>query len=105
MGMKFDKDPLAVEQNNYLSEVANIYLLADLHSWPKISLRTFTIKNCLFGTTSIVKNSDKEKYVYSDYRIAFDGKDWCSFENDYARKFIIFGVDNISSSHANNLII
>ena len=25
----------------------------------------FKFKNCLFGATNIVKNSDKEKYVYS----------------------------------------
>ena len=41
-GIKFDKDPLAVEKNNY-----------------------FKFKNCLFGATDILKNSDKEKYLYS----------------------------------------
>ena len=39
-------------------------------------------KNCLFGATSIVKNNDKEKYVYSCYGIAFDGKGKQSFGND-----------------------
>ena len=28
----------------------------------------------MFDVTSTVKNSDKEKYVYSGYEIAFDGK-------------------------------
>ena len=28
-------------------------------------------KNCLFEATNKVKNSDKEKYVYGEYRIAF----------------------------------
>ena len=29
--------------------------------------------NCMFGATNIVQNSDKRKYVYSGYEIAFDG--------------------------------
>ena len=57
----------------------------------------------MLGATNIVKNSDKEKYVYRDYRIAFDGKGEWSFGNDYARNVIIFGSDNSSLSHADNL--
>ena len=53
--------------------------------------------------TNIVKKRDKEKYVYSRYRIAFDGKGKLSFGNDYARNVITFEVDNSSSSHADNL--
>ena len=33
----------------------------------------------------------------------FDGKSEWGFGNDYARNVIIFGVDNSSSSHADNL--
>ena len=57
----------------------------------------------MFRATNIVKNSDKEKYVYSGYTIAFDGKGEWSFDNDYTRNIIIFGIDNSSSSHADNL--
>ena len=46
-----------------------------------------------------MKNSDKEKYVYSGYGIAFDGK--CSWSY-YAKNVIIFGIDSSSSSHADN---
>ena len=59
-------------------------------------------KDCLFGTTSIIKNSDKEKYVYSVYGIVFDGKGEWSFDYGTARNVIIFGVDNASSSHSDN---
>ena len=31
MGIKFDKDPLAVEQNNYLSKIVNVYIVSDLN--------------------------------------------------------------------------
>ena len=40
----------------------------------KNSPQNFTLQNCLFGATNIVKNSDKEKYVYRGYEIGFDGK-------------------------------
>ena len=30
VGIKFDKDPLAVEQSNYLTKVANVYIVYDL---------------------------------------------------------------------------
>ena len=51
----------------------------------------------------MVKTSDKEKYVYSGYAIAFDGKGEQSFHNDTARNVVIFAVDNSSSSHADNV--
>ena len=49
------------------------------------------------------KNSDREKYMYSGYEIAFDGKGSWSFSDDFARNVIIFRVDNSSLSHADNL--
>ena len=64
--------PLAVEQNNYLNKIVNVYIVYDLDAWPKIRLRNFTLKNCLFGATNTIKNSDKEKYSYSGYRLAFN---------------------------------
>ena len=39
MGIKFDEDPLAVEQNNYLSKIINVCIVYDLDVWP----RNFTI--------------------------------------------------------------
>ena len=89
IGIKFDKEPLAVEQNNYLNKIVNFYI------------EIFYIKK-LFGATNIVKNSDKEKYVYSRYIIVFDGKGEWSFGNGYARNVIIFGVNNSSSSYTDN---
>ena len=102
MGMKFDLDPLAVKQNTYLTKIVNIYIVYELYDWPKNLTNNFKFKNCLFGATDIVKNSDKEKYVYSGYGITFNSTDWWSFHNDTARNVITFGVDNSSSSHADN---
>ena len=56
----------------------------------------------MFGVTSIVKNSDKEKWVYRGHGIAFDEKVRWSLGNGDVRKVMIFGVDNCSSSHADN---
>ena len=58
IGIKFDKHPLAVEQNNSFTKIANVYIVYDLATWPKIALKNFTLKNGLFGTTNIVKHSD-----------------------------------------------
>ena len=74
---------LSIEQNNYLTKIVNVYTVYDLDAWPKVLLRNFTLKNCLFGATSIVKNIDKEKYVYSGYGIVFDGNGEWGFGNDY----------------------
>ena len=57
----------------------------------------------MFGTTHIIKHSDKETYIDSGYGIIFDGKYEWSFGNDCARNVTILGVDNTSSSHADSL--
>ena len=59
-------------------------------------------KYWLFGANNILKNSDKKKYVYSGNGITFDSASSWSFDNEFARNFIIFGVDNSSSSHSDN---
>ena len=48
----------------------------------------FKFKNCLFGATNIVKNSDKEKYVHSGYGIKLDSTGSWSFNNCSARNFL-----------------
>ena len=101
IGIKFDKDSLAVEQKNYLTKIVNVYIIYDLQSWPRNPADNFKFKNCLFGATNVVKNSDKENYIYNGYGITFDSADSWSFDNDFARNCVIFVVNN-SSSHSNN---
>ena len=72
IGIKFDKDPLAVEQKIYLTKIVNVYIVYDLDAWPRNPTNNFKFKNCLFGATTIVKNNDKKKYVYNRYGITFD---------------------------------
>ena len=45
MGIKFGKDPLAVEQNNYLTKIVNIYIVYDLVSWLRNPTNNFKFKN------------------------------------------------------------
>ena len=61
--INFDKDPLAIEQNNYLGKIENVYIVYDLDAWSQDPTNNFKFKNWLFGATSKVKSSDKEKYV------------------------------------------
>ena len=62
----------------------------------------FPLKKYFFRVTNIVKNNDKEKYVYRGYRIASDGKISWSLNDDFARDVIILRVENSSSSHTEN---
>ena len=42
------------------------------------------------------ENSDKSKWIYRGYGIAFDGNGEWNFGNDFTRNVVIFGVDNSS---------
>ena len=102
MGIKFDKGPLAAEQSNYFTKIVNVHIVYDLDAWPKNSTNNFKFKNCLFGETNIVKNSDKEKYLYKTYGIIFDSAGSWSFDSDTVKNVVSFSVDNSSPSHADN---
>ena len=68
MGTKFDKDPLAVEQNNYLIKIdQTVFVVYDVDAWLKIPSNDFKFKDCLFGATNIIKNINEEKYLYGGY--------------------------------------
>ena len=48
MGIKFDKDPLAVEQNNYLTKIVNVYIVYDLAAWPRNLTNNFKFKSKIY---------------------------------------------------------
>ena len=52
MKLKFNKDPLAVEQNNYATKIVNAYIVYDLDNWPSSRLKNISLKSCLFGATN-----------------------------------------------------
>lgn len=61
IGIQFEKDLFVVKQKKYATKIVTAYVVYDLDTWPKIPLKNFTWKNCLFCTTNILKNGDKEK--------------------------------------------
>ena len=66
--IKCDKDYLAVEQNNYFTKIVKVYIAYDLDAWTR---NPSNLKTAYLEQQIIVKNSDKEKYLYSGYGIAF----------------------------------
>ena len=101
MEIKFDKDLSAVELNNDESKIVNVYIVYDLDGQDIL----VTISNLgtvhLEGTASVVKNIDKERYVYSGYRITFDSAGSWSLDNEITINFINFGADESSSTYEN----
>ena len=79
--IKFDEDTLAVEHNNYATKIVNAYIVYELDAWARNPINNFKFKNDLFGATSIIKNSDKEEWVYSGYETSFDGAGLWNFGN------------------------
>ena len=62
----------------------------------------FSLKNCLFGTAKLVRNTIKSKFIFNGNGIAFDGQGQWTFVNDCDRNFAIFDVGNSLSSHTDN---
>ena len=85
-----------------MSKIVNVYIFYDLDGLPRNPTNNLKFKNYLFRATNIVKNSDKDKYVYSGYGMKFDSAGSWSFDNDFAPNAIIFGDVNSSSSHSDN---
>ena len=62
-----------------------------------------TLKNCLFGAVTLIKNADIDKYGYSTYGIGFDRRSTFSFPGcGFGQKLLIFGVDMSSSAYIDN---
>ena len=82
----------------------NIYIIYKLIKLSNIyKNNNLTVKNVLFGAVSLTKNADVNKYKYSGYGIAFDGKGSFSFPGGgYGKNVIIFGADMNSSPHIDN---
>ena len=99
------KISLAVEKSNYLTITVNVCIVYELNAWPRNPFSSFKYTDCLLGATNIVKNRDKERYVYSRYKITFASGGKMNFDNDTAINVIIFGVVNSSSCHLKNNIL
>ena len=45
MVIKFDKDPLAIEQNNYTTKIVNVYIVYNPDAWPRYPTNNFKFKH------------------------------------------------------------
>ena len=52
----------------YSNFILNLYIVYELNN----PTNNFTLKNCLFGTVKLVKNTIKSKFIYYGCGIAFD---------------------------------
>ena len=78
-------------------------IVYDLGTWSRDSNSDFTLKNCLFGSVKLAKNTDPDKYIYTGYGIGFDSRSVFSLpDGSMGKNVIIFGVDMSSSVHIDN---
>ena len=65
--------------------------------------RFYIIRQLLFGSVKLTKNSHPAKYKYSSYTIGFDFRSEFLFsDGDYGKNVIICGADMSSSVHSDN---
>ena len=66
IGIKFDKFPLAVEQNIYFTKMVNVCIVYNLDAWQKMPAYNLKFENFLFGATNIVKIVLKKSMYMAD---------------------------------------
>ena len=63
----------------------------------------FTIGNCLFGAKKLTNNADPDECGYNGYGNEFDACSQSSLsKGECGKNVVIVGVDNSSSTHADN---
>ena len=83
-------------------KIVNIYIVYEINKTFNISSYP-TLENCLFGSVSLTKNADIDKYKYSGCGIGFDRHGYFSHPSSgTGRNVIIFGVDMSSSTKIDN---
>ena len=84
--------------------IVNIYIVYEISKSYNISCYP-TLENCLFGSVSLTKNADIDRYKYSWYGIGFDRKGEFSFgSRRFGTNCIIFRADMSSSSITKKII-
>ena len=92
--------------NNNISspkKVINLYIFYILNLWLRNLNTDFTLKNCLFGSVKLTKNTDPDKYKYNGYGIGLDSRSESSFTDEsMGKNAIVFGADMSSSVDIDN---
>ena len=83
-----------------LNDVVSLFIVYELATRFR---HWFYIRCCLFGGVKLTKNTDPDKYSYSDYGLGFDTRGYHSLpDGNVAKNVIIFGVDMSSSVGIDN---
>ena len=83
-----------------LNDVVSLFIVYELATRFR---HWFYIRCCLFGGVKLTKNTDPDKYSYSDYGLGFDTRGHHSLpDGNVAKNVIIFGVDMSSSVGIDN---
>ena len=100
MRVKFTGSHLKQPKFTYTHKaIVNIYIVYQLRAsaWNN---NNPTLKIFLFGSVTLTKNADIDKYKYSDYGTGFDRRSSFSFPGDgFGQNVLIFGVDMRFSAH------
>ena len=81
----------------------SFYIVYELRTSSNSNINDPKLKNCLFGSVTLTKNADIDKYKYSGYRIGFDRKGSFSFPSgEFHQNVVIFGADMSFSPHIDN---
>ena len=103
MRVKFTGRCLKQSKSTYTHKpIVNIYIVYELGASTSND-NDPALKNCLFGTVTLTKNTDIDKYWYSGYGIGFDRRSSFSFlGGGDGQTIIIFRIDMSSSAHIDN---
>ena len=83
-------------------KVVNNYIVYELGA-SSSHINDPTLKSCLFGAVTLIKNADIDEYGYYGYGIGFDRRGSFSFTGGgYGQNVLIFGVDMSFTSHIDN---
>ena len=84
--LQFCGTTIVVELSNSTTEIVNAYIINDLSSWPINPYNNFKLTNYLFDATNMKNYSNKSKWEYSSYGIAFDRKSMWSLGNGFSKR-------------------
>ena len=101
--VKFTGTCLKIQKISYThGKVVNIYIVYELGA-SSSQTKYPTLKECLFGEVTLIKNADFDKYGYFGYGTEFDRRSSFSFPSgEFHQNVLIFGVDVSSSAHIDN---
>ena len=52
--------------------ISNLYIVCKLNTWLGYQTNNFTLKNCLFGTVKLTRNTEKSRFTYNGGGTPFD---------------------------------